>query len=92
MHAIRTLDKAAERGAIHPNNASRRKSRLMRHLAVVNAQPALAIMEPASSSVVMSEAEVESEGTPKKKGSAKKGSPAKKQAAKKPVVKKAAKK
>ena len=31
--AIRALDKAAEKGIIHKNNASRRKSRLMRHLA-----------------------------------------------------------
>jgi hypothetical protein len=27
------LDKAAERGVIHPNNASRRKGRLMKKLA-----------------------------------------------------------
>lgn len=27
--AVRTLDKAAEKGIIHPNNAARRKSRLM---------------------------------------------------------------
>jgi small subunit ribosomal protein S20 len=27
------LDKAAEKGIIHKNNAARRKSRLMRHLA-----------------------------------------------------------
>jgi len=28
-HAISALDKAAEKGVLHPNNASRRKSRLM---------------------------------------------------------------
>ncbi len=33
MAAIRALDKAAEKGMIHKNNAARRKSRLMRHLA-----------------------------------------------------------
>lgn len=27
--AVKTLDKAAEKGIIHPNNAARRKSRLM---------------------------------------------------------------
>jgi len=27
--AVRTLDRAAEKGIIHPNNAARRKSRLM---------------------------------------------------------------
>lgn len=30
--AIKALDKAAEKGIIHKNNASRRKSRLMKHL------------------------------------------------------------
>ena len=30
--AISSLDKAAERGVIHPNNAARRKSRLMKKL------------------------------------------------------------
>jgi small subunit ribosomal protein S20 len=33
MAAISALDKAAEKGIIHKNNAARRKSRLMRHLA-----------------------------------------------------------
>ena len=31
--AARALDKAAEKGILHPNNAARRKSRLMRALA-----------------------------------------------------------
>ncbi len=30
--AISALDKAAEKGVIHPNNAARRKSRLMKRL------------------------------------------------------------
>ena len=30
LAAIRTLDKAAEKGVIHPKNAARRKSRLMK--------------------------------------------------------------
>lgn len=33
--AISALDKAAEKGAIHKNNASRRKSRLMKRLAAL---------------------------------------------------------
>lgn len=33
MEAISALDKAAVKGVIHKNNASRRKSRLMKHLA-----------------------------------------------------------
>ena len=32
MVAISSLDKAAEKGVIHPNNAARRKSRLMKKL------------------------------------------------------------
>ena len=30
--AVVALDKAAQKGAIHPKNAARRKSRLMKHL------------------------------------------------------------
>jgi len=37
--AIRALDKAAEKGIIHPNNAARRKSRLMHRFAVAVANP-----------------------------------------------------
>ena len=33
IDAISHLDKAAEKGIIHKNNAARRKGRLMRHLA-----------------------------------------------------------
>lgn len=32
LEAIRVLDKAAEKGILHRNNAARRKSRLMKHL------------------------------------------------------------
>ena len=32
-NAIRMLDRAAQKGVIHKNNAARRKSRLMKHLA-----------------------------------------------------------
>ena len=35
--AVRALDKAAERGIIHPNNAARRKSRLMHRFAMASA-------------------------------------------------------
>ena len=35
--AVRALDKAAEKGVLHPNNAARRKSRLMRALAQAGA-------------------------------------------------------
>jgi small subunit ribosomal protein S20 len=33
--AVRDLDKAATRGVIHPRNAARRKSRLMKQLAAL---------------------------------------------------------
>jgi small subunit ribosomal protein S20 len=38
--AITALDKAAEKGTLHRNNASRRKSRLMRTLAKLAPAPA----------------------------------------------------
>jgi small subunit ribosomal protein S20 len=37
LKAIRALDKAAEKGVIHKNNAARRKGRLMKKLASFNA-------------------------------------------------------
>ncbi len=37
LAAIRTLDKAAAKGILHHNNASRRKSRLMKRLAALQA-------------------------------------------------------
>ncbi len=33
LQAVSALDKAAEKGVLHPNNAARRKSRLMKRLA-----------------------------------------------------------
>lgn len=38
LQAVSALDKAAEKGVIHKNNAARRKSRLMKRLAAVAAQ------------------------------------------------------
>jgi ribosomal protein S20 len=38
MTAIRELDKTASKGIIHPNNAARRKGRLMKQLAALEAQ------------------------------------------------------
>ena len=35
LEAVSALDKAAEKGAIHKNNAARRKSRLMKRLAAL---------------------------------------------------------
>ena len=39
LSAISTLDKAAEKGVVHKNNASRRKGRLMKRLAAFLAAP-----------------------------------------------------
>ena len=40
LKAVKALDKAAEKGVIHKNNASRRKSRLMKQLAALENQAA----------------------------------------------------
>jgi small subunit ribosomal protein S20 len=40
MAAVSALDKAAQKGAIHPRNAARRKSRLMKRLAAASSKPA----------------------------------------------------
>lgn len=37
IDAVSSLDKAAEKGVIHPNNAARRKSRLMKKLSKAKA-------------------------------------------------------
>ncbi len=37
IKAITALDRAAEKGIVHPNNAARRKSRLMKKLNVISA-------------------------------------------------------
>ena len=42
LKAISSLDKAAEKGVIHKNNASRRKGRLMKRLAAFLAAPPVA--------------------------------------------------
>jgi small subunit ribosomal protein S20 len=38
LQAIRTLDKAANKGILHRNNAARRKSRLMKRLAALSSE------------------------------------------------------
>jgi small subunit ribosomal protein S20 len=37
LQAVKTLDRAAKKGVIHPNNAARRKSRLMKQLKAAKA-------------------------------------------------------
>lgn len=40
LEAVRALDKAAQKGVIHKNNAARRKGRLMKQLAALEKQSA----------------------------------------------------
>jgi len=40
LEAVSVLDKAAEKGVLHKNNAARRKSRLMRRLAALEKKSA----------------------------------------------------
>jgi small subunit ribosomal protein S20 len=42
VEAIASLDRAASKGILHPNNAARRKSRLMKRLNSAQAAPAAA--------------------------------------------------
>lgn len=44
--AVSSLDRAASKGILHPNNAARRKSRLMRRLNAAGAEPAVAAPTP----------------------------------------------
>lgn len=46
--AIQSLDKAAEKGVLHPNNAARRKARLMKKLNQAQIPPAPKEPAPAS--------------------------------------------
>jgi small subunit ribosomal protein S20 len=71
LEAIRALDKAAEKGVIHKNNAARRKSRLTK---------AFAKMEPVKVEAVMVEPVAEPEPASSPKG--KKKAAARKQTAK----------
>ncbi len=43
--AVKRIDKAAAKGIIHPNQASRRKSRLVRHFAEASSSSAAAASE-----------------------------------------------
>ena len=46
--AVSSLDRAAEKGVIHPNNAARRKSRLMKKLNEARTSPSAEGSTPAS--------------------------------------------
>jgi len=102
--AVSALDTAAQKGAIHPRNAARRKSRLMKLLSTLGLQSKSAITEPTAAVVEKKEAEkkpvkgekeskpsVEEKPKAEPKKTAAKTSP-KKTTEKKPAVKAATKK
>jgi small subunit ribosomal protein S20 len=70
LHAISALDKAAEKGVIHKNNAARRKGRLMKRLASLNVELKSAKVEKSAEE----KGAVEAEEKPKKKAASKKSS------------------
>jgi hypothetical protein len=80
LGAISALDKAAEKGVIHKNNAARRKSRLMKQMASLDVE-----LKPVKGEKPKAEEEEEKEAAPKKTA-------AKKTASKKTTAKKDTKK
>jgi len=95
--AISALDIAAQKGAIHPRNAARRKGRLMKRLAALGLQAKGTAVEAAAPVVEKKPAKAEKEAKPaveeKQKVEPKKATAkaaAKKTAEKKPAAKKSA--
>ena len=86
LQAISALDKAAEKGVIHKNNAARRKGRLMKRMAALDIELKAAKVEKPKAE----EKEVAKKDTPKKTAS-KKAAP-KKSTTKKTAAKKTTKK
>jgi small subunit ribosomal protein S20 len=78
--AVSALDKAAVKGVIHPNNAARRKSRLMLKLNSATAAAAVAQAEPAAKPARKSAKKTASPAAPAKAATRK--SPTKKAPAK----------
>jgi small subunit ribosomal protein S20 len=64
--AVSSLDRAAEKGVLHPNNAARRKSRLMKAVARASALNA----NPEAKAAAAAEAKAHAKGTGKAKGKA----------------------
>lgn len=96
LQAISALDKAAEKGVIHKNNAARRKGRLMKRMAALNIEFKLAKVEkPKAVAKEAVKKDAPKKAAPKK-AAAKKAAPkkttAKKATAKKTTAKAAAEK
>ena len=82
--ALSALDKAAQRGAIHPRNAARRKGRLMKKLAALGNESKAPVTEK---EIVKKPAK---EAKPKAAPKAAEAKPVKEKAEKKPAAKKPA--
>ena len=63
--SIKALDRAAEKGIIHPNNAARRKSRLMKKLNQAQASSAEVVEEEVAEAEAAEAAEEKEEKKPK---------------------------
>jgi small subunit ribosomal protein S20 len=94
LAAIASLDRAANKGILHSNNAGRRKSRLMRALNATESAPAVASPKPAKAKAAPVKAAVKpaaKKTVPAKapsRAAAKKAAPAKAAKAAKPAAKK----
>ena len=89
LQAISALDKAAEKGVIHKNNAARRKGRLMKRMATLDIE-----LKPAKIEIPKAEEKVAAKEAAPKKKTAKKAVPKKttKKAATEKTTKKSSKK
>jgi small subunit ribosomal protein S20 len=72
--AVSALDKAAEKGILHPNNAARRKSRLMRMVA--KAAALAADPEAAARAAAEARSHAKGSGKPQQKSAAKRAAKA----------------
>ncbi|MCL4528597.1 MAG: 30S ribosomal protein S20 [Chloroflexi bacterium] len=82
--ALSALDKAAQRGAIHPRNAARRKGRLMKKLVLLGLEPKAPVVEKEPVKKPVRQAK------PKAAPKAAETKPVKEKAEKKPAAKKTA--
>jgi small subunit ribosomal protein S20 len=85
--AVSALDKAAEKGVIHPNSAARRKSRLMLKYNAASVSAAAAVEEPAAKPARRTTKKAASSTTTKAKAKATAKAPARKSPAKKAAPK-----
>lgn len=68
VDAVRALDRAASKGILHPNNAARRKARIMRQLVKVGGAPAPAAARAKGKKAAAAPAPAPAPAAPAKKG------------------------